>query len=52
MDELEFPEQGPMAPVEEDIGAEAASERAAQAGLTEALSREAGRRWMMQRRKP
>jgi len=36
VDELEFPEQGPMAPVEEDIGAEAASERAAQAGLTEA----------------
>lgn len=36
VDELEFPERGPMEPVEQDIGAEAASERAANAGLTEA----------------
>lgn len=36
VDELEFPEQAPMGPVEDQLSAEQASDRAAEAGLTEA----------------
>jgi hypothetical protein len=36
VEELEFPERGPMAPVEEQLGERQAVERAAEAGLTEA----------------